>query len=215
MTDVELENLKLFASAGAIKKGHFVYSGGRHGTIFVDAKALFSDSKAISKLCRQIAERFKTSAVNSVTGPANNGVVVASWVAEHLSELCSKKVALVPTVKTLDDNFLIRSASRHKIFNQRVLVVEDILNSGGSAQKVIDVVRALGGNVVGLGALYNRGGEISRGTINVVDFFVSVNVPHQSWSEDECPQCKNRIPVDLNFGRGKEFLVRKGTVLSS
>lgn len=215
MTDIELENLKIFVSAGAIKKGHFVYSGGRHGTIFVDAKSLFRDSKAISKLCRQIAERFKTSAVDSVTGPANNGVVVASWVAEHLSGLYSRKVVLVPTVKTLDDNFFIRPAFRHQIFNQRVLAVEDVLTSGGSAKKVIDVVRALGGNVVGLGALYNRGGEVSRGAIDVVDFFVSVNIPHQSWSEDECPLCKNRVPVDHNFGRGKEFLARKGTVLYS
>ena len=213
MTDIELENLKVFASAGAIKKGHFVYSSWRHGTIFVDAKALFDDSKAISWLCRQIAERFKSSAVNSVTGPAKGGVVIASRVAECLSSFYSRKVAFVPTEKKAGDNFFIRPAFRRRISNKRVLVVDDVLTTGGSAQKVTDIVRALGGNVVGLGALYNRGEEIPRGAIDVVDFFATVNVSYQSWSENECPLCKNRVPVNLDFGRGKEYLMRRREVV--
>lgn len=209
MNQTELENLKVFASLAAIKKGHFVYSSGRHGTVFVDAESLFRDSKVISGLCQQIAQRFRNSSVNLVTGPANNGVVVASWVADHLSRLCSRRVALVPTFKTLDNGFSVRPTFRHKIFNQRVLVVEDVLTTGGSAQRVIEVVRALGGNVVGFGALYNRGGEISRGAVDVSDFFVLVNVPHQSWVEEDCPLCKNRVPVNPFFGKGREFSKRK------
>ncbi|TSC91258.1 MAG: orotate phosphoribosyltransferase [Parcubacteria group bacterium Gr01-1014_2] len=214
MNETELEALKLFNSCGAIIKGHFVYASGRHGTIYVNTKTLFSDSKAISKLCRPIAERFKNSAVNSVTGPANNGVVVASWVAEHLSNLCLRKVTFVPTVKTLGNDFLIRRIFRNQIFNKRVLVVEDVLTTGGSARKVIDLVLALGGNVVGLGVFYNRGGEISRDGVDVLDFFALVNVPHQSWSESECPLCKNGIPINPDFGRGKEFLARKRSTLT-
>lgn len=209
MNETELEALRLFNSCGAILKGHFVYRSRRHGAIYIDAEALFGDTKVISKLCRPIAERFKNSAVNSVTGPANGGVVVASLVAEHLSNFYSRKVALVPTIKMLSNNFLIRSTFRHQIFNQRVLVVEDVLTTAGSAQKVIDLVRAWGGNVVGLGALYNRGGEVPRDAIDVLDFFVLVNTSHQSWSEDECPLCKNGIPINPDFGRGRESLARK------
>ena len=92
-------------------------------------------------------------------------------------------------------------------------MVDDVLTTGGSAQKVTDIVRALGGNVVGLGALYNRGEEIPRGAIDVVDFFATVNVSYQSWSENECPLCKNRVPVNLDFGRGKEYLMRRREVV--
>lgn len=210
MNETELEALKLFNSRGAILKGHFVYCNRRHGIIYVDAEALFGgDSKVISRLCLRIAERFENNAINSVIGPAKGGVVVASWVAEHLSKLCSRKVALVPTNKTLGGDFSIKPDFRRQIFNQRVLVVEDVLTTSGSVRKVIDIVRALGGNVVGLGALYNRGGEVVRRAVDVLDFFVLVDTPHQSWSENECPLCKNGIPVNPDFGRGREFLAWK------
>ena len=209
----ELEALRLFESSGAIIRGHFVYSSWRHGTIYIDAEALFRDSKLVWKLCRPIAERFRNSAVNSVTGPARGGIVVASRVAEHLSDICRRKVVLIPTIKTLADNFFIRSAFRHQIFNQKVLVVDDVITTAGSAEKVVGIVRALGGNVVGLGALCNRGGDLSRGATNVPDFFALVDIFLQSWSEDQCPSCKRGIPVNPNFGRGGEFFDRERPIL--
>lgn len=205
----EQEILEIFNSCRAIIRGHFVYSSGRHGVIYVDVKSLFSDFKVISKLCHEIAERFKNSAINSVIGPANNGVVIAGRVAEYLSNICGRRVVLIPTKKAPLGDFFIRSDLRHQIFNKRILVVEDVLTTGGSAQKVIDIVRALGGNVVGLGVLYNRGREVLKDAVDVLDFFALVNIPHQSWSENECPLCKNGIPVNSGFGRGKEFLAGK------
>ncbi|MEK7579927.1 MAG: phosphoribosyltransferase family protein [Patescibacteria group bacterium] len=209
LNEIYMDNLRIFASAGTIKKGHFVYKNGRHGTIYVDAKPLFSNPKAISKLCYQIAERFEMSGVNVVTGPAENGNIVAGWVASHLSRFRLRKVDSVPTIKTLDNDFFIRPSFRRQIFSRKVLVVEDVLTTGSSARKVVDVVRSLGGNVVGLGALYNRGGKISMGALGVQDSFVLVNVSHQSWSAVDCPQCKNGIPVDLNLDHGREFMMRK------
>ena len=209
MTKTERENLQLLADSGAIQEGHFVYSSGRHGTIYIDAEKIFGHSKSMSRLCWQIAERFKNSAVNSVTGPAKGGVVVASRVADCLSNFYSRKVAFVPTEKRAGDNFLIRPAFRRQISDKRVLVVDDVLTTGDSVKKVADLVRGRNGNIVGVGVLYNRGGMIAKAAVNILNFFAVLDIPHKSYSEKNCPACKKGIPVNPNFGRGREFLARK------
>ncbi|MEK7203466.1 MAG: phosphoribosyltransferase family protein [Patescibacteria group bacterium] len=209
MTETDRENLQILESCGAIREGHFVYSSGRHGLVYIDIEALIDHSKSMTILCRQLAHRFRDSAVDCVTGPTKGGVVVASRVAAQLSNFCGRKVDFVPTEKTSLDGFFIKHAFRSQISNRKILVVDDVLTTGGSVQQVIDFVRRWDGNVVGIGVLYNRGGESARSAVDVSDFFALLDIPHPSWSESECPACKNGIPISLDFGHGGESLLRK------
>ena len=92
---------------------------------------------------------------------------------------------------------------------KRVLVVEDILTTGGSARKVVEAVRAIGGNVVGVGVLCNRGGVTAQDLANVPKLEVLVNISLDAWNEADCPLCKQGVPVNPDVGKGREFLARR------
>lgn len=88
-------------------------------------------------------------------------------------------------------------------------MVEDILTTGGSAKRVVELVRSMGGNVVGLAALVNRGKVSSLDVGSPSKFFTLVNLKIESWTEEDCLFCKEGKPVNTELGKGKEYLQRK------
>lgn len=91
---------------------------------------------------------------------------------------------------------------------KKVLIVEDILTTGGTAKKVVEAARKSGGEVIGVSALCNRGGVTKEAIGDVPELFSLTNVQMDAFPEDECPLCKNEIPVNTEIGHGKEFLSR-------
>ena len=84
-----------------------------------------------------------------------------------------------------------------------------MLTTGGSAKKVFEAVRALGGNVVGLAAICNRGGVTEDDIGPLPELYSLTNVDLDSWDADECPLCASGLPVNTTLGKGKEFLANK------
>lgn len=105
--------------------------------------------------------------------------------------------------------FVIKRGYDKVITGKRVLVVEDVLTTGGSAREVIEAVRALDGEVVGLGVLCNRGGITAEDVGGVPELFALVNVKLDAWDEAECPLCAKGVPINTDVGKGREFLARK------
>jgi orotate phosphoribosyltransferase len=87
--------------------------------------------------------------------------------------------------------------------------VEDVLTTGGSARRVVEATRAIGGKVVGLGVLCNRGGVTPQDVANVPELFALVNVKMNAWDEAECPLCAQGVPINTDVGKGREYLARK------
>ena len=106
------------------------------------------------------------------------------------------------------DNFVIKRGYDKLIAGKNILVVEDVLTTGGSVRKVIEAVRALGGNVIGLGVLCNRGGVTAQDVANAL-IFALVNVKMDAWSPVDCPLCAQGVPINTNVGKGREFLALK------
>jgi len=88
-------------------------------------------------------------------------------------------------------------------------VVGDVLTTGGSAKKVVEATRALGGNIVGLGVLCNRGGITPQDVADPPKLFALVNVKLDAWDEAGCPLCAQNVPINTDVGKGREFLARK------
>jgi orotate phosphoribosyltransferase len=88
---------------------------------------------------------------------------------------------------------------------RKVLIVEDVLTTGGSVRKVIELAKNLKAHVAGVGALCNRGG-ITQESLQVPLFFPLLTVDLASWSAEECPLCKKGVPINTQVGKGKEFL---------
>jgi orotate phosphoribosyltransferase len=107
------------------------------------------------------------------------------------------------------DAFVIKRGYDKLIAGKNVLVVEDILTTGGSAKKVVEVTRAIGGNVVGLGVLCNRGEITPQDVADVPKLTSLVNVKLDAWDEATCPLCEQNVPVNTDVGKGREFLARK------
>jgi len=207
----EQEVLQVLGKVGAvIADSHIVYTSGKHGTAYVNKDAVYPHTKETSDLCRAIAEQFVDDGVEVVIAPAIGGVILSQWTAYHLSEITGREVFGVYAEKVENgDAFVIKRGYDKLIVGKNVLVVEDVLTTGGSAKKVIEVTRALGGNIIGLGVLCNRGGITPQDVVDPPKFFALVNVKLDAWDEAECPLCTKNVPINTDVGKGREYLARK------
>ena len=193
-----------------IKDSHVVYTSGEHGSDYVNKDAIYPHPKEICELCGMFAEDFKDKNIEVVAGPAIGGVILEALTAQHLTRVTGKEVSGVYAEKQADEekSFAFERGNAAFIKGKRVLIVEDILTTGGSAKKVIDAVRKLGGEVVGLGVLCNRGG-VKPEDVGGVEIDALINVKMDRYKPDACPLCNAGVPINTNVGKGKEYLAQK------
>lgn len=233
----EQQVLQILARVGAVITGsHIVYTSGKHGTAYVNKDAVYPHTMETSRLCLAIAEEFVNRGIEVVVAPAIGGVILSQWVAYHLSGFAGREVLGVYAEKVEEtgstlwyicfglrllwrripqlgrppiEHFVIKRGYDKIVADKNVLVVEDVLTTGGSAKKVIEATRALNGNVVGLGVLCNRGGVTRTDVGNPSKLFALVNVHFDAWDEDKCPLCAQGVPINTDVGKGREFLARR------
>ena len=202
------------AAKAIITNGHFVYASGLHGDTYINKDAIYPHTAYVSKLCSYIAEEFIGKEVYAVIGPVVGGVALSQWTAHHLSLLMHKEVFALyadKEEKSGETNFVIKRGQDKFITNgKRILVVEDILTTGGSVKKVIEAVRMHNGTVVGVGALCNRG-QVTAEDIGEVPVLRALkNVTLQTYDMEKCPLCLRNVPINTTVGKGKEYLEKKG-----
>ena len=206
----EKEVLEILRKVGAvITNSHIVYTSGKHGSAYVNKDAVYPHIWAISALCEEIAQRSVDYDAEAVIAPAVGGVILSTRVAESLEELGYVDHVLGVYADKDGDNFVIKRGYDKLIKGKRVLVVEDVLTTGGSVKKVIEAVRACGGEVVGVGVLCNRGGIKTENIGNPPELFALVNVQMDAWDAEDCPLCKAGVPINTDVGKGREFLAKQ------
>jgi orotate phosphoribosyltransferase len=214
MTDRASENQApaILERVGAIiRDSHVVYTSGRHGSGYVNKDALYTYPTETSTVCAYLAAQFADAAVDVVAGPTVGGVIMAQWVAYHLHQLTQRQPrAVYAEEDAASGERVFRRGYADLLPGRRVLVVEDVLTTGGSARKVVSAVRAAGGTVVGLGALCNRG-ALTAAALDVPRLVALVEVALESWPADECPLCRAGVPVNTHVGKGAAFLSRQAT----
>lgn len=204
--DDVLEILKVHGAI--ITDSHIVYTSGKHGSKYINKDAVYPHTQDISKLCLDLASLAMSQGrvIDTVIGPALGGIILSQWTAHHLTTIGGRPVFAVYAEKSPDGNSFVINRGYHQFVERRsVLVVEDILNTGGSAQKVVDVVRAKGGEVIAVSALCNRGG-VAKEALGVPHLFNLVEVEMEAWDAAECPLCKESVPVNTEVGKGRQFL---------
>jgi orotate phosphoribosyltransferase len=141
------ELLKLLAEAGAlVTQSHIVYTSGKHGDSYVNKDAIYPHTSLTAKLCEKIAENFLSEAIDVVVSPAVGAIILSQWTSHFLSALSPKEVLAVYAEKD-GAGFVIKRGYEKLLPQRRVLVVEDVLTTGGSVKKVVEVCRTLGGTV--------------------------------------------------------------------
>lgn len=207
----EPDVLDLLERVGAFRKGHFVFTSGRHGDTFINKDAVYPYTRDTSLLCEAIADQFKEDKIDVVVGPAVGAAVLAQWTAHHLSNMNGRDVLAVYADKDGQGGFILKRGYDKVARDRRVLIVEDLMTTGGSVKKVIDIVWQNGGEVAGVGAICNRGGVKKEDIGDPPKFFALLNVHLDSWEAHECALCERKIPINTEVGHGKEFLAAHGS----
>jgi len=178
------EIMKIFKMAGAIKEGHFLLASGLHSPIYWEKFRILQYPHYTEKLCHLIAQHFKQEKIELVAGPTTGGIILAFETARQLG------------VKSIfaEKQESTRVFRRDFDFTpgERVLIVDDILTTGGSIRETINAVDKLGGNIIGIGVLVDRSQEkIDFG----VPLFSCLRSPTTAYPAEECPLCAARIPL--------------------
>jgi orotate phosphoribosyltransferase len=204
-----------------ITDSHFVYSQptgrGDHGDTYVNKDAIYPDTEAISWLCAELAYRLDpvialTGNKIAVVGPAIGGVILSTWLGHWIQTIYPRKVAAVYAEKAESGGFVLRRGYDKLVSGRDTIVIEDILNSGGSARDTISAASAAGGNVIAVVALCNRGG-VTAESLDVEFLEALVSFDLKKYPEDGCPICQaGQIPVRTDLGHGKDYLKRKTCV---
>ncbi|MBC8569660.1 orotate phosphoribosyltransferase [Oscillospiraceae bacterium NSJ-54] len=182
--------LEVLKEAGVLLEGHFLLTSGKHSNRYLQCAKIFRNTKYSEELCAALAEQFKDAGVEVVIGPAMGAVQMAYEVSRHLE--CENFFAEREDGKmTLRRGFVVKPG-------MKVLLVEDVVTTGGSVKEVMELVREAGGEIVGVGSIVDRtNGKMDFG----VPFKSVIAVDVQAWEPDECPLCKE----------GKVELVKPGS----
>jgi len=190
-----------------ISNSHIVYTSGRHGSQYMNKDAIYPHTELTSQLCEEIAKRFEKSGVEVVLAPALGGIILSQWVAHHLTRLLKKEILGVYAEKSPEgDSFLLKRGYDQLVKGKKVLILEDVLTTGISVKRVVELTRACGGDIVGVGALCNRGGVTAKDLHDVPRLEALIEVKFDSWEAEACPLCAKKVPINTEVGKGREFL---------
>lgn len=169
----------------AVESGHFEYSSGRHGSKYVQCARLLQYPEYASRFVPKLVADLKVGPhVNVVVGPATGGIILAYEAARYLGAraLFSERVD--------GEMQLRRGFTIHEM--ETVLVVEDVINTGGSARAVLELVAQQTDRIAGLRCIVNRSGQ-------ELDFEVPtkelVRMELESFAPEECPLCRQGVPL--------------------
>lgn len=172
--------------SGALLRGHFKLSSGRHSDVFVQKFRVLEQPEVTRRLGDAIADLFERS-FDVVASPAVGAIVLGFATA-----LAGK--ARFVFAERADDRLTFRRGFRIAP-SERTLVVEDVITTGTSAREVVDLVRAAGGDVVGVGALIDRCDPARPADLGV-RLRSLLQLPAPSWDEASCPLCEANQPLE-------------------
>lgn len=215
MTPAE-KTLQILEKTGAIiTNDHFVYTSGKHGSVYIRKDKLYPYTKLTSQVCKMIAEQVAKWDIQVVVGPSVGGIILSQWVAYHLSQITKKEVLSVFTEKNYDDKQIYDRPQMFKrgyeqlVKNKKVLVVEDLTTTGNSVKKVVQEVKKAKGKVVGAMVLLNRNPKGITSKFMGAPFHSLSIFKAEAWEAKDCQLCKNNVPINTTVGHGKEFLAKK------
>jgi len=172
-------------SAGALLDGHFKLSSGLHSERYLQCALYLAEPARAEAAGRQLAARLKGCAAQLVVAPALGGVIIGHEVARALS---------VPFFFTERQDGAMTLRRGFSISpDTRVVVVEDVVTTGGSSREVREVVEVSGGVVVGFCAIVNRSG--SENPFAPLPFTALLTIDVPTYPPETCPLCARGVPV--------------------
>lgn len=188
----ENEIKEMFVKAGALKKGHFRLTSGLHSAQYVDKFKILSKPALAAPLLKEMAVPWKDKNIDIVVGPAIGGIILAYEIARQLGTegiFLERKNGEM----TFGRGFKIEPG-------QRVLVVEDVVTTGGSVTEVCEQVIKAGGVISGISLMVDRsGGNVSFES----ETHALMTLELEVYDENSCPLCREGVDLVAPGSTGK------------
>ena len=188
------ELLNLLKATGAIMNGHFLLTSGRHSNIYIEKFRVLEKPSALNEVCREMAAIVQGKNVDIVLGAAVGGILISGGVGRHL-----KKKHIF--AERIDGNMELRRGFSIQS-GERIVIVEDIITTGGSVFEMIDLAEELSAEIVHVVNLVDRSQDR-------IDFgypsTALLNLPSESYKSDDCPLCKQGLPLTERGRTGKKM----------
>jgi len=176
---------EIFDKSGAILRGHFKLASGLHSPIYWEKFQVLQFPHYTQQLCHLIAAHFQEQGVQVVAGPTTGGIILAFEVGRQLGARSIFAEKEGSGERTFRRGFNIDPG-------ERVLVVDDILTTGGSIHEVLTAVNKLGGKVIGIGVLVDRSTrQIEFGA----PLFSCLHSETITYTPQDCPLCAAQVPL--------------------
>jgi len=191
MVDNQQYLLNLFKQTGALLDGHFQLTSGLHSSIYLQCALVLQYSEHADFIGRALAAKFRDDRVDVVVAPAIGGIIVAHETARAIGAraLFAEREA---GIMRLRRGFRLSRG-------ERVLVVEDVVTTGGSTRETIQAVIEADGVVIGAGSIVDR----SDGAVDVgVRRQALLSLDVTAYEPQNCPLCKEGVPVVKPGSRG-------------
>lgn len=182
-TDVEA----ILRESGAMLEGHFLLSSGRHADRYIEKFALLMRPRDTERVCRMIAEHYADARLDTVAGPTTGGILLAFEVARQLGirSVYAERIEGGGTGREFRRGATFRPG-------ERVLVIDDILTTGGSIRETLAALTPHRVEVVGVAVLVDRsGGRVDFGA----PLFPTLQTDIATYDAADCPLCRAGIPL--------------------
>lgn len=176
--------LALFRQSGALLEGHFRLTSGLHSSGYLQCALVLQHPRHAEALGRALAERLDVPGATAVLSPALGGLIIGHEVARALG-VRALFAERQDGALTLRRGFSLSP-------DDRVVVIEDVVTTGGSTRETIEVARAAGATVVAAGSIVDRSG--GQSTLQIpYTALVALELP--TWRSDACPLCAEGRPL--------------------
>jgi orotate phosphoribosyltransferase len=220
--------LRLFTSLGIILvDDHFVLQSGKHSDCYINKSMISVHPEALkivgyelAKLASTIVSSFSYYDQVALVAPAAGAIPLGCVAAQHLLPRLNleNREGTVKLLSLFAEK--VEGANKEKTFELKrgydklinglpIVIIEDILTTGGSAKLVVEAVRAAGGKVLGVVVIWNRGNVTKAQLGDVPHLFSLVEQPVQSFPGDDCPLCRKGVPINTQYGHGQAFLASR------
>ena len=185
-----------------IENEHFVYASGNHGSGWIAKDVINLNPERPRRLGELMADAVRGIECDVVCGPAVGGLICAQYTALAMSKTC----LFAERVTTeAGEQFVLKRGQAQEVTGMRVLIVDDVVNTGYSIGLVRESVAQCGGIVVGAATWISRGNVGAR-ELGVEQYFFLDEVSLPSWPAEDCPLCEEGISINTTYAHGAEFL---------
>ncbi len=180
------EIMQVFKDTGALLQGHFLLTSGKHSAQYMQCAQVLQYPEKAAALGKELGAKFEGSDIDTVIAPAVGGIIVAHEVGRALD------VKAIFTERLNGEMTLRRGFGLSP--GEKVLVVEDVITTGGSVKEVIRVVKEAGAIPVGVGVLVDRSGGMADFEGLPIHSLIQMNI--EVFEPETCPLCAQGLPAE-------------------